>query len=99
MSYEIEYSPEAVEHLAALSARDRGIVMDAVDKKLANEATVETKNRKRMRPNPVAPWELRVGSFRRYYDVCEEERPLVQVLAIGIKVRNRVRIGGEVVEL
>ena len=60
---------------------------------------METKNRKPMRPNPVAPWELRIGPLRVYYDVDVEPDQLVKIRAVGIKERNRVRIGGEVIEL
>jgi len=52
-----------------------------------------------MRPNPVAPWELRIGSLRVYYDVEEEPESVVYVRAVGVKERNRVRIGKEVMEL
>jgi hypothetical protein len=48
-----------------------------------------------MRPSPVAPWELRIGSLRVYYDVSDEPALLVTIRAIGFKVRNRVRIGDE----
>ena len=34
-----------------------------------------------------------------YYDVEEEPETVVFVLAVGIKHRNRVRIGTEVIEL
>lgn len=73
--------------------------MDAVDEQLPHEPTVETRNRKPMRPNPLAPWELRIGELRVYYDVDEEPERVVSVLAIGVKERNRVRIAGEVIEL
>jgi mRNA-degrading endonuclease RelE of RelBE toxin-antitoxin system len=62
LPYTIEYSPEAEEHLQRLTARQRKIVLDTVDRQLLNQPNVETKNRKPMRPNPVAPWELRIGS-------------------------------------
>lgn len=75
------------------------MVFDAVDEQLGHEPTVETRNRKPMRPNPLAPWELRIGVLRVYYDVQEEPEKVVTVLAIGIKVRNRVFIGGVEVEL
>ena len=75
------------------------MVFDAVDKQLANEPNKETRNRKPMRPNPIAPWELRVGSLRVYYDITEEPEKRVTVLAVGVKLRNRVRIGGEVIDL
>lgn len=52
-----------------------------------------------MRPNPVAPWELRIGNLRVYYDVEEEPDPKVIVLAVGVKERDKVRIGREIVEL
>ncbi len=52
-----------------------------------------------MRPNPLAPWELRIGDLRVYYDVTEDPEPLVFVRAIGIKLRREVRIGKEVIEL
>lgn len=48
-----------------------------------------------MRPNPLAPWEPRVGHLRVYYEVSVDPVPIVTVRAFGIKVRNRVRIGEE----
>ena len=99
MPYRVEYSPDAEDHLRALTARQQAIVLDAVDKQLAHEPTVETKNRKPMRPNPVAPWELRIGGLRVYYDIEENLESVVYIRAVGIKERNRVRIGGKVIEL
>ena len=98
MPYRIEYSPDAEDHLRTLTARQQAIVLDAVDRQLVHRPTVETRNRKPMRPNPVAPWELRIGDLRVYYDVEEDPEPVVYVLAVGIKQRNRVRIGREVIE-
>jgi mRNA-degrading endonuclease RelE of RelBE toxin-antitoxin system len=99
LPYRIEYSPEAEEHLRFLTARQRVTVLDGGDEQLTYQPTVETRNRKPMRPNPLAPWELRIGSLRVYYDVEEEPEPLVSIRAVGIKDRNRVRIGKEVIEL
>jgi len=99
LPYQIEYSPDAEGHLRALTARQRATVFDTVDEQLAHEPTVETRNRKPMRPNPIAPWELRVGDLRVYYDVGEESDTSVTILAVGIKVRNRVLIGGKEIKL
>ena len=99
MPYRIEYSPEAEEHLRFLTTRQCVTVLDGVDEQLTYQPTVETRNRKPMRPNPLAPWELRIGKLRVYYDVEEEPEPLVSIRAVGIKDRNRVRIGKEVIEL
>lgn len=99
MAYTIEYSPATLDHLRALTARERVTVLDAVDVQLKHEPTVATRNRKPMRPNPLAPWELRVGTLRVYYDVEEEPERRVLIRAVGVKARNQVRIGGKELEL
>ena len=99
LPFRIEYSPEAEDHLRVLAARQQAIVLAAVDEQLLYQPTIETRNRKPMRPNPLATWELRVGDLRVYYDVTEEPEPLVSIRAVGTKVRNRVRLGNEEVEL
>jgi len=60
---------------------------------------METQNRKPLRPNPLASWELRIGDLRVYYDVEEDPEQLVLIAAIGIKIRNRVYIEGELYDL
>lgn len=60
---------------------------------------METRNRKPMRPNPVAPWELRIGKLRVYYDVADIPESTVYIRAVGIKYRKRVIIGGEEIQL
>lgn len=82
-----------------LTVRQQRTVLDTIDKQLAHQPTVETRNRKPMRPNPVAPWELRIGNLRVYYDVETEPEPAVYIRAVGVKLRNRVRIGKDVIEL
>jgi mRNA-degrading endonuclease RelE of RelBE toxin-antitoxin system len=99
LPYRIEYSPAAEDHLRALEARQQAIILTAVDRQLAHQPTIETKNRKPMRPNPVAPWELRIGLLRVYYDVQHRPARVVRIRAVGVKERNRVRIGKEVIEL
>jgi mRNA-degrading endonuclease RelE of RelBE toxin-antitoxin system len=99
LPYSIEYSPDAENHLRFLTARQQAIVLDTVDEQLTHQPTVETRNRKPMRPNPLAPWELRIGVLRVYYDVEEAPQPKVYIRAVGIKERNRVRIAGEIIAL
>ena len=55
VAYRIAYSPDAADHLESLSARDQATVLDSVDAQLSYQPTVETRNRKPMRPNPIAP--------------------------------------------
>ncbi|NEQ67811.1 MAG: hypothetical protein F6K21_20340 [Symploca sp. SIO2D2] len=99
MPYRIEYSPESETHLQSLTTRQQVIVIDGVDEQLMYQPTVETRNRKLMRPNPLALWELRIGDLRIYYDVEEEPEPVVYINAVGIKERNQVLIAGEVYNL
>lgn len=99
MRFHIEYSPEVEDHLRALTIRQQRVVLDAIDGQLSYEPTVETRNRKPMRPNPLAPWELRVDKLRVYYDVDVEQTCTVYIRAVGVKERNQVRIGREVIEL
>ncbi len=75
------------------------MVFDAVDDQLAHEPAVETRNRKPMRPNPLAPWELRIGELRVYYEIAEDPEQVVTIVAVGVKDRNRVLIGGKEINL
>ena len=97
--YRIVYARPTEQHFAHLSRTQQRALLDAVDQQLTYQPTVQTKNRKRMRPNPLATWELRVSKLRVYYDVLADPEPTVLVVAVGIKDRNTVRIGGEVVTL
>ena len=90
MAYRIEYAPDVQDHLRGLTARQPFIVLAAIDEQLTHQPTVETRNRKPTRPNPIAPWELRVGQLRAYYDVHEQPEALVVVLAVGVH-GHRVR--------
>ena len=74
-------------------------MLDAVDEQLKYEPLVETRNRKPMEPNSLATWELRIGNLRVYYDVEDNTVYLIYIQAVGVKNRNRVRIGKEEIEL
>ena len=52
-----------------------------------------------MRPNLLATWELRIRNLRVYYVVEAGPEPVVLIRAVGVKIRNRVRIGNEEIEL
>ena len=45
------------------------MVLDAIERQLVSEPLKESRNRKPLRPNPIAPWELRVGGLRVFYEV------------------------------
>jgi mRNA-degrading endonuclease RelE of RelBE toxin-antitoxin system len=95
MAHEIEYSREALAQLGALSKRNQQIVLDTVDRQLKDQPTVVTRNRKKLRPNLLAEWELRVGAFRVYYVVRKPPPLVVAIVAVGRKVGSRVFVGNE----
>ncbi|MEW6687104.1 MAG: type II toxin-antitoxin system RelE/ParE family toxin [Candidatus Edwardsbacteria bacterium] len=99
MKYHIEYSPDTEEHLRVLTKRQQMIVLNTVERELQYQPDVERRNRKPMRPNPLAPWELRISNLRVYYDFKDKPEPIVYIRAVGIKERNKVRIGREVIKL
>jgi len=99
MLYRIVYALEIRDHLRSLTARQRSTVFDAINQQLTYEPTVETRNRKPLRPNPLASWELRIGDLRVYDDAEEDPEQQVNIVAIGMKHRNRVSIGGELYDI
>jgi mRNA-degrading endonuclease RelE of RelBE toxin-antitoxin system len=98
MAFAIELSPHARGHLTRLRKRDQRIIVDAIAVQLTHQPDQPTQNRKQLEDNPLAPWELRVGNFRIFYDVDHEGETVV-VVAIGQKTHSRLRIGEEEVEL
>ena len=78
---------------------DRARAIEAIKVQLVHQPTVKTRHRKPLQANPIAPWELRVGRLRVYDDVRADPEPTVEILAIGVKDRNEVRIGGKAVKL
>lgn len=69
MAYEIEFAASVRVQLQVLPAKQRAAVLDAVTRHLVLEPLLETRNRKLLRPNPIAPWELRVGQLRVFYEL------------------------------
>jgi hypothetical protein len=101
MAYEILFADETGEHLAALTAGQKATVFEAIARQLPREPTRTTRNRKPMDPDKrdfIAPWELRVGSLRVYSAVENVLSPRVVIVAVGIKGRERLRIGGKDVD-
>ena len=99
MAYRIQFTSSADEHFAQLTAREQAIVLNAVKVQLRHEPTKETRNRKPLRPNPMAPWELRVGFIRVFYEVDALEPDLVNALAIGIKRGNQLMVSGKEIKI
>src|SRR5437879_3535985 len=98
MGFEIEYSPDALSQLEALRRFDQARVASGIETRLRHEPLVPSRHRKLMRSKIISTWELRIADFRVYYDV-DESAEMVFIRAIGIKLRDRVFIGGEEADL
>jgi mRNA-degrading endonuclease RelE of RelBE toxin-antitoxin system len=96
--YRIEFTGEAKADLDYYAAFERRIVTSQIRAQLLHEPLVETKNRKSLRENPVASWELRAGRFRVFYEVDEGLRT-VTIVAVGHKEHNALLIQGKEVTL
>src|SRR5947207_14859693 len=101
--FTLSFAPEALDHLDFIEGKYHGFLRRAIKEQLLHTPMEETRNRKPLdQPAPFeASWELRCGPenrFRIFYDV-DSEGHAVQVLAIGVKDRSRLLIGGEEYEL
>ena len=56
------------------TAFERKLIVLEIREQLAHQPNAETKNRKPLRENPIASWELRVGKHRIFYEVDETAR-------------------------
>jgi mRNA-degrading endonuclease RelE of RelBE toxin-antitoxin system len=80
MAYEIVVHELAILELDSLRAFDQRRVLADIREQLANQASVPSRRRKcliDLTPtfdHELPVWELRVGIFRVFYDVAEEEK-------------------------
>lgn len=91
--YDIAYSTEALVDLETFKKHEQNVIVDAIEKQLRYEPTSETRNRKQLRANPIATWELRIDNFRVFYDVDELVK-IVDIQRIGEKRGNQVFLRG-----
>ena len=94
----IQFSPQALDHLRYFPKRDQQIILNAIEVHLSDRADKQTRKRKKLEENPLAPWELRLGDFRVFYDIDMQNR-LVIIVAIGKKNRNVLCIANKEIRL
>jgi mRNA-degrading endonuclease RelE of RelBE toxin-antitoxin system len=99
VAYEVRFADDVKRHLRALTITERSAALDAIERQLLHEPLVETRHRKPLRPNPIAPWELRVGKLRVFYEVVFGEPGVVRILAVGRKERNVLQVAGREMRL
>ena len=101
-AFDLVYAPQVKEHLTAIERKYYGLIRQEIEAQLQLEPDVETRNRKPLKRAVAfeAEWEIRFGPnnrFRVFYKVVQDARA-VHILAIGVKVRDRLYIGGEEIE-
>ena len=97
--FTIIFAPETVAHLDVIERKDHRLIRRTIAEQLSFLPRQVTRNRKPLeQPAPFgATWELRFGPdnrFRVFYEVASSTR-VINVLAIGMKERNKLLIGGE----
>lgn len=92
--YRIRFAQDVAEDLKRLTAYHRKKVLQVIESQLPHDPTRPTRNRKLL-VNLIPPWaaeppvwELRVGDYRVFYDVSEDEG-VVYVRAIRRKPAGR----------
>jgi mRNA-degrading endonuclease RelE of RelBE toxin-antitoxin system len=86
MKYEVILAPEAVQDFKHLSARERAMVRDAIERHLRVGPERTSRSRiKRLRGISRPQYRLRLGDIRVFYDVAENA---VEILAIIPKSKS-----------
>ena len=92
LAYRVSITAEAESQLDALRSHERRTVEAAIESRLQNDPVTPTRSIKRLRPNPFAQFEMRVGDFRVLYNVEANE---VVLLLVGRKVGNKLIVKGQ----
>jgi mRNA-degrading endonuclease RelE of RelBE toxin-antitoxin system len=92
MAFPITITEDAEQQFRSLPARDQRVLQAAIASRLQNQPTTLTRAVKRLRPNPLAEFELRAGDLRALYNVEGDE---VIILIVGRKVGNKLIVAGE----
>jgi|SRR5882724_3330013 len=96
--FPIAFTPSALDDIQWYRKHEQKIIFDKIEEQLTYQPNVETRNRKQLRPNQVAEWELRIGKYRVFYDV-DTDRNAVEVKMVGFKEGNKLFIRGKEYEL
>src|SRR2546421_13040668 len=91
--FQIGYTHSALEDISTFQKSEQTTIFDKVDEQLMYQPDVITRNRKRLRPNETAEWELRIDDFRVLYDIDFDERN-VEVKVVGVKQGARLLVRG-----
>ena len=101
-NYSIYYANDTKSHLLVIDRKYWKEIQNKIEEQLLHEPDSESKNRKPLSKPPIDDrWELRCGPqniFRIFYkiDYLNYE---VQILAIGVKIKEKLYIGKKEIKL
>ena len=99
-NYSLVYAPEVHAHLKSVERRYLRLLEETIKEQLSFTPDQKTRNRKPLEETPGpfgATWELRCGPanrFRIFYEIVLK-RQEVWILAIGVKVRDKLHFAGK----
>jgi mRNA-degrading endonuclease RelE of RelBE toxin-antitoxin system len=97
MPFQVILTPSAEADLDYFKRFEQQVIVDAARRYFRNDADVESQHRKKLRANPLAPWELRFGKYRVFYELVDVTT--VKIVAIGYKEHKDLFIRGRRVKL
>ena len=92
MPFNITITEDADRQFRSIPVREQRILEAAILSWLSDQPTTPTKAIKRLRPNPLAEFELRAGDLRVLYNV---EGDNVTIVIVGRKAGNQLIVEGE----
>jgi mRNA-degrading endonuclease RelE of RelBE toxin-antitoxin system len=96
--YVLDITEDANHDLNYYRIYERKIIVDAIIVQLKHQPDTETGSRRMLRENPIARWELRIGKYRVFYEI-DEENQVVSVVSVGHKEHNVLFIRGKEMQL
>jgi mRNA-degrading endonuclease RelE of RelBE toxin-antitoxin system len=96
--YTVEYTQIAEDDLHYFNKSTRNWITDQINIHLVDEPQVITRKKKKLKPNLIADWELRVGEYRVFYDITTTGK-MVIIKSVGKKEHNELFIRGKEVNL
>jgi mRNA-degrading endonuclease RelE of RelBE toxin-antitoxin system len=92
MPFEVIFSASAEIDLDHYRIFEQRVIIDGIKLHLVVDADKESKRRKKMDENQLAPWELRLGDHRVFYEIDDDTH--VKIIAVGHKKHNDLFIRG-----
>ncbi len=93
MPFLVTMTEDAERQFLALAVRDQRILQGAIGSRLFHEPTKESRSIKRLRPNSIAEFELRIGDLRVMYAVDSANQEVI-IGVVGEKRGNKLFVEG-----